>query len=38
MSEKIAIVEHEALIALDIAKTLARAGYEIAGPFPSGLE
>ena len=35
---KIAIVEHEALIALDIAKTLARAGYEIAGPFSSGLE
>ncbi len=29
---RIAIVEHEALIALDIAKTLIRAGYEIAGP------
>jgi len=35
---RIAIVEHEALIALDIAKTLTRAGYEIAGPFSSGAE
>ena len=34
----IAIVEHEALVALDIAKTLQRAGYEIAGPFTDGRE
>ena len=32
----IAIVEHDALVALDIAKTLKRAGYSIAGPFGSG--
>ncbi|HWR10875.1 MAG TPA: response regulator [Rectinemataceae bacterium] len=32
----IAIVEHEALVALDIAKTLQRAGYETAGPFGDG--
>ena len=35
---QIAIVEQEALIALDIAKTLKRAGYAIAGPFSSGSE
>ncbi|PKL06767.1 MAG: hypothetical protein CVV53_02615 [Spirochaetae bacterium HGW-Spirochaetae-9] len=34
----IAIVEHDALIALDIAKTLKRAGYEIVGPFGTGQE
>ena len=34
----IAIVEHEALVALDIAKTLKRAGYETAGPFVSAAE
>ena len=32
----IAIVEHDALVALDIAKTLKRAGYRIAGPFGNG--
>lgn len=32
----IAIVEDEALVALDIAKTMKRAGYEIAGPFARG--
>jgi len=38
MVAQIAIVEHEALVALDIAKTLQRAGYEISGPFSGGSE
>jgi two-component system cell cycle sensor histidine kinase/response regulator CckA len=38
MMSLIAIVEHEALVALDIAKTLQRAGYAIAGPFGNGRE
>ena len=30
---QIAIVEHEALVALDIEKTLTRSGYGVAGPY-----
>lgn len=32
----IAIVEQDALVALDIAKTLKRAGYDVTGPFATG--
>lgn len=35
---RIAVVEHEGLVALDIARTLERAGYEVGGPFSNGLE